>query len=115
MAAERRRNQPRLWFGGPILARRAGEREALALALICALDMYTTLWWVITGHAAEANPLLAPTFQTHPLAFVLVKSLSCLPALVLAPHLAGRHPRFTIWLLRVILAAYVVIYLAAVQ
>lgn len=109
-----RRNRLRLRFGGPLLARRAGEREALVLAIICAVDMYTTLFWVLLGHAVEANPLLAPTFQTHPLAFVLLKSLTCLPALWMAQRLARRHPRFVVWLLRGIIAAYIAIYAVAV-
>ena len=108
---ERRRGRQGLQFRGPLLMRRAGEKEALALALVCALDMYTTLYWVVMGQAIEANPLLAPTFQAHPVAFVAVKSLSCLPALFLAPRLARRHPRFTVWLLRAVIAAYIAIYL----
>ena len=110
-AIERRRGRLGLQFRGPLLMRRAGEKEALVLAMICALDMYTTLYWVITGHAIEANPLLAPTFEAHPVAFVAVKSLSCLPALILAPRLARRHPHFTVWLLRAVIAAYILIYL----
>lgn len=109
----RTRWRPR--FSGPLLARRAGEREAILLTLVCALDMYTTLWWVLTGRAIEANPLLAWTFARDPLTFVLVKSGSCLPALVLAPRLGRRHPRFATLLLRGVLAAYVLIYLGAVR
>ena len=113
--SERRRNGWRPRFGGVLLARRAGEREALLLGLVCAIDMYTTLWWVATGHAVEANPLLAATLQTHPLAFVLVKCLFCLPALILAPRLARRRPEFTVWLLRAVIAAYIGIYVFAIR
>ncbi len=103
-----------LCFRGPFHARHAADREALLLVLICALDMYTTLWWVATGHATEANPLLAPTFEARPLAFVLTKSVLCLPSILLATHLARRHPHFTAWLLRAVTAAYVLIYLVAI-
>ena len=102
-------------FGGVLLARRAGEREALLLGLVCAVDMYTTLWWVVTGHAVEANPLLAATLQVHPMAFILVKCLFCLPALILAPRLARRRPEFTVWLLRAVIAAYIGIYVTAIR
>jgi hypothetical protein len=115
VAGDKRRGRLRLWFGGPLLARRTGEREALVLTIICALDMYTTLWWVITGEATEANDNLAWTFEHHPVTFVLVKSLSCLPALLMAPRLARRHPRFTVWLLRGIIVAYVGYYLMAAR
>lgn len=113
--SERRRGGLRLQFGGRLLARRAGEREALLLAAVCALDMYTTVFWVVSGHAVEANPLLAWLFDFHPLAFTITKSVSCLPALVLAPHLARRHPRFTVLLLRAVIAAYLAIYFLNVR
>ena len=77
--------------------------------------MYTTLWWVVTGRAVEANPLLAPTLQAHPVAFVFAKCFSCIPAVLLAPRLGKRHPHFTVWLLRAIITAYVVIYLSAIR
>lgn len=116
-AARVERRRARGWslrFGGHLLARRVGEREVLVLTLICALDMYTTLFWVLSGHATEANPLLARAFDLHPITFVLVKCVTSLPALLLAGRLARRHPRFTVWLLRTITAAYIGIYLTYV-
>ncbi len=104
-----------LQFRGPLRVRRAGEREALLLTFLCALDMYTTLWWVMTGSAVESNALLAWTFNHHPLYFVALKSAACLPALLLAPRLARNHPRFTVWLLRGILVAYIGYYLMNVK
>lgn len=102
-------------FTGPLRCRRAAERETLLLTFICALDMYTTLWWVVMGYATEANQLLAWTFDHHPVTFVAVKCISCLPALLMAPRLAQRRPQFTIWFLRVIIVAYVGYYLLNVQ
>jgi len=102
-------------FAGPLRVRRAGEREALLLTFLCALDMYTTLWWVVTGSAIESNALLAWTFNHHPLYFVALKSAACLPALLLAQRLARNHPVFTVWLLRFILVAYVGYYLLNVK
>jgi hypothetical protein len=92
-----RRQGWRPHFRGPLRMRRAGEKEAFLLAVICALDMYTTLYWVVMGYASEANQLLAWTFEHHPAMFVAVKGASCIPALILAPRLAQRHPRFTVW------------------
>ena len=112
---ERRRRRLRLHFGGRLLIRRTGEREALILGAVCALDMYTTIYWVVSGHAVEANPLLAWLFDYHPMAFTLAKAGSCLPALLLAPRLARTHPRFTVLLLRAVIAAYVLIYLMNVR
>jgi len=101
-------------FGGVLRLRRAAEREAFLLTLVCALDMFTTLYWVMTGRATEANGGLAWTFHYHPFWFVVVKCASCFPALLLARRLALRRPRFTAWLLRVILIVYVTYYFASV-
>lgn len=107
---KKRRGFPSLRFGGQLQARRAGEREALVLGLICTIDMLTTLWWVVFGQADEANALLSWTFRSHPATFVLVKCATCLPALILAPRLAERRKTFTVWLLRVIIVLYVGLY-----
>jgi hypothetical protein len=77
--------------------------------------MMTTLYWVSNGTAVEANPLLQWTFDHHPVAFVIVKMLATLPAIVLAPRLAQKHPTFTIWLLRAVIATYVGVYFAGIQ
>jgi hypothetical protein len=74
--------------------------------------MITTLWWVVFGHATEANGLLAWTFKFHPAAFVVAKCASWLPALILAPKLARRRKVLTVWLLRAIIVLYVVLYFA---
>jgi len=112
---ERRANTLRFDFSKKLRIRRAGEREVLLLTLVCALDMYTTIWWVLTGQAHEGNKLIAWTFSHNPVLFVLIKCGSCLPALLLAPYLAQRHPKLTIWLLRGILVAYIGLYLANVK
>ncbi|MCX6366614.1 MAG: DUF5658 family protein [Armatimonadetes bacterium] len=114
-AVAQRRNDLRLLFRGPLVLRRAAEKEALLLAVICMADMFTTLYWVTMGHAVEANHLLAWTFNVHPVTFVLVKSISCMPAVLLAPLLARRHKNFTVWLLRIIIAVYVLTYFKLAQ
>jgi hypothetical protein len=114
-SAERRAKRFRINFGRRFLLRRAGEKETLALTLLCALDMYTTLWWVITGRAVEGNKFIAWTFRYDPVVFVLVKCATCLPALLGAPYLARRHPKTTVWLLRGIFIAYVALYFGNVQ
>ncbi len=110
VSALNRRDLLRLTFRGPVVLRRAAEKEAFFLAFICTADMYTTLLWVILGYATEANPLLAWTFDSHPLTFVMVKSATTIPAVLMAPLLARRHRTFTVWLLRAIIVAYIVSY-----
>ncbi len=110
-----RRRMGKLSFGGQLCLRRAGEKEAFLLALICAVDMYTTLWWVAHGEAHEANPLLAWTFQHHPVWFVVVKCVSCLPGIFLLTTLAQRRRQLTVWLLRLAVVVYLSIYLWGIQ
>lgn len=48
------------------------------------IDAVVTLFWVSTGRASEANPLMAPLLQGNAVLFVLVKlSLVMLGVLVL--------------------------------
>ena len=115
VSALNRRLFSRLSFRGPLVLRRVAEKEAFILAFICMADMYTTLFWVTLGYATEANDVLAWTFDSHPLTFVMVKSVSCVPAVLLAPMLARRHQVFTVWLLRTIIGCYVVAYLRLAQ
>lgn len=97
-------------FSGRFRMRRAGEKESVILGIVCAADMLTTLYWVMTGQAEESNPVLGWTFAGHPVVFVIIKCLACMPALILAPKLAQSHRKFTIWLLRAIIVAYIAVY-----
>jgi hypothetical protein len=114
-AETNRRQRWRAFFGGRLMCRRAAEKESLILGLLCMLDMYTTLYWVVFGEASEANPVLAWTFKWHEGIFVAVKSLSCLPAVILAPRLAQKYPFFTVWLLRLVIVAYIWLYFTHVR
>lgn len=105
-----RRGRWRPNFSGKFRMRRAGEKESVLLGIICSMDMLTTLFWVMTGQAVEANPILGWTFRGHPVTFVVIKCLACMPALILAPKLAQSHRTFTVWLLRTIIVAYLLVY-----
>ncbi len=98
----------------PFDIRRPAAVEVLLLLALCSLDMFSTIYWVRTGQATESNPFLAWTFHLHPLLFVLVKVGTYLPPLLLAAYLARRHPRLVTILLRVVILAYVGLYLYGV-
>ena len=98
----------------PFDIKRPAAAEVLALLTLCAVDMYSTIYWVKTGQATEANPLLAWTFDLHPLIFVLIKAGTFLPTLILAAYMAREHPRTMTLLLRVVILAYIGIYLVGV-
>lgn len=103
-----------LEFGGHFKALYPGEREAMILALVCAIDMLTTLWWVTHGIASEANPILAWTLQHHPLLFVLFKCATFLVPLFLVTRLGRERPEFTRCALSIACIAYITIYTLAV-
>ena len=98
----------------PFDVRRPAAAEVLAMLILCAADMYSTIYWVKTGQATEANPLLAWTFDLHPLVFVLIKAGTFLPTLTLAAYMARKHPRTVTLLLRAVIFAYIAIYLVGV-
>ena len=98
----------------PFDIRRPAAVEVLLLLALCSLDMFSTIYWVRTGQATESNPFLAWAFHLHPLLFVLVKVGTYLPPLLLASYLARRHPRLVTILLRVVILAYVGLYLYGV-
>lgn len=94
----------------PFDIRRPAAAEVLTLLLVCALDMYSTIYWVRIGMATEANPFLAWTFHLHPVVFVLIKAATFVPTLLLAAYMARRHPRTVTLLLRFVILAYLAIY-----
>ena len=98
----------------PFDLKRPAAAEVLILLLVCAVDMYSTVYWVRAGVAIEANPLLAWTFHVHPVLFVLIKTATFLPTLALAAFLARRHPAKVTLLLRGVILAYIAIYLIGV-
>ncbi len=68
-------------------------------------DAVFTLWWVLTGRAREANPLLAQIIDYSPVLFILVKTTLCSLGLVLLWRLR-RRPLAVIGLMIVFLAYY---------
>jgi hypothetical protein len=72
--------------------------------------MLSTLFWVMSGQAQEANPMLGWTFKGHPIVFVIIKCLACIPALILATRLAQSQRTFTEWLLRIVIISYIALY-----
>ena len=60
------------WIGKPAHFRwLAGIVRTVLVLNLC--DAVLTLWWVETGFATEANPLIAETVEQHPVLFVVVK------------------------------------------
>lgn len=88
----------------PILA------ETGLLALICVLDMASTLVLVQLGLAVEANPILAWTLEGSGWVFLVVKTLSFLVPLVIIEYLRTHTPRFIPLALRAGVVGYLAVY-----
>ncbi len=84
--------------------------ETWLLALICILDMASTLVLVRMGLAREANPLLAWSLEGSGAAFVLIKTFSFLVPLAIIEGLRERCPKFIPWALRAGAVGYLLVY-----
>jgi hypothetical protein len=84
--------------------------DSVLFACICLLDMLSTIYFVQSGGATEANPVLAGTFRYGIWCFVLAKLCSFMPALVVAAYFRDRYPSFIGVCLRGAMIAYAIIY-----
>lgn len=94
--------------------RRQISAETAAIALICCVDLLTTLFWVSQGKAKEGNPVMAYFLQIGTGAFISAKVLTFAPALVAAEWYRQRNPAFVKRLLQWVIVAYLAIYIAGV-
>ena len=89
--------------------------ESLILAVICAVDMFSTMWLVGAGHAVEANPLMA--FYIHAgglAAFAGAKALMFLGPIFSLEVLRRRRPLFVRTALRLAVVLYLAVYCVGV-
>lgn len=88
--------------------------DSLLFGFICLIDMVSTVYFVCTGMAREANPWLAYWMDQGVVSFVFVKLLSFLPTLAVAAYYRNTYPKFIEVGLRCALAGYVAIYVGSV-
>ena len=88
--------------------------DSLLLFLVCTADMCSTLYWVHTGTASEANPWMAFCLVHGDAAFVAAKFASFLPLLAFAAYYRARRPRLIAISLRGTVVLYAAVYLLAV-
>jgi hypothetical protein len=85
-------------------------RETWLLGLFCTLDMLFTVWLLHKGLAKEANPVMEFYVDRGLWAFIAVKSLLFVAPLTVLELLRRKRPRFVQTLLRVGIAAYLLVY-----
>jgi hypothetical protein len=85
--------------------------EIRLLAVVCLLDLISTVWLLHTGRAIEANPVMQfYLINGGTLCFIIVKALMfCGPVFILE-QIRKKKPQFIRILFRSYLAAYVVLY-----
>ena len=88
--------------------------DSLLLLFICVADMCSTLYWVHSGAASEANPWMAFCLQHGTAAFCCAKMLTFLPLLALTAYYRPRRPRLIAISLRGTCILYALIYSVAV-
>src|SRR5438105_4478450 len=70
-------------------------RESLIIVCIGVVDLATTLYWVHTHGAQEANPLFRHYLAMGPVWFALMKMVLLLAPVFLLEWARRRRPRFT--------------------
>lgn len=85
--------------------------ESIAITVVCVFDLLTTLVLVAVGLAEEANPLMALCLRHSMVTFCLVKLGTMLALVGLAEWYRKRNPAFVRKIMRVAVAAYVLLYL----
>jgi hypothetical protein len=83
--------------------------ENIILAVICTADMLVTAFAVSIGIATEQNPLMAACLRHGIWAFLIIKSLSFIPFVLLTEWYRRNNPDFARFASR----CAIVLYLAA--
>ncbi len=82
--------------------------ETTAIVAVGCFDLLSTVYFVATKQAVEANPLFASILRGYgPVGFVTMKALLLGVPLIIAEWARRKSPRFVRNALRVCLAAYV--------
>lgn len=85
--------------------------ESAVLALVCLLDLATTLFWVSYREAAEGNPIMAFYLQRGgATGFIIAKIILCAVPLFVTEWARQYRPNFVRTALRVGIAAYLTFY-----
>ncbi|HLK59784.1 MAG TPA: DUF5658 family protein [Chthonomonadaceae bacterium] len=89
-------------------------RESWVIAAIGLADLVTTLVWMRCYGADEANPLFAFFWQHGAWAFIAAKGFFLLGPLLVLEWARRRDPRFVLLASRVVIVAYLLLYIVGV-
>ena len=88
--------------------------DSLTLAGVCLADMLSTLYWLHSGAAREANPVMAHSLQNGYGAFCAQKLASFLPLILFCAYYRSRRPRLVAIALRGTTVLYILFYIVGV-
>lgn len=91
---------------------RAISLESKILIVICVADMLSTLIAVLSGFAAEQNPLMAACLRHSIWTFVAVKTASFVPFVVAIEYYRAYNPVFARNACRAAILLYVFVYVS---
>lgn len=91
--------------------KRRVSTESIILVAICLVDMLSTLYFVLTGHASERNPLMAFCLHHSPVWFILVKIASFIPFVAAVEIYRRKNHAFAIAACRLAIIAYLVTFI----
>ncbi|MBI2843479.1 MAG: hypothetical protein HYX78_08775 [Armatimonadetes bacterium] len=80
--------------------------ESIVLSLLCLADMLSTLILVSLGVAVEQNPLMAACLRHSPVTFLLIKTASFVPFILLTEWYRRRNPAFARSAARIAIVLY---------
>lgn len=87
------------------------SNESLILVAICLADMFSTLYFVLTGAAVEQNPIMAACFRQSPGMFVFVKMISFVPFVIAVELYRKKNPDFALKACRCAIVLYLVTFI----
>lgn len=85
--------------------------ESIILAIICMADMFSTLLFVSLGHATEQNPLMAACLKHSAMMFIVAKTASFLPFIVVVEWYRRQKPQFARNATRAAIILYLLAYM----
>ena len=85
--------------------------EGMILFTICVTDMLLTLFFIQNGYAVEQNPLMRICLEHNWVTFVIVKTISFVPAIAILEWHKKINPSLVSWIYKILIVLYIIVYI----
>ena len=85
--------------------------EGMILFTICVTDMLLTLFFIQNGYAVEQNPLMRICLEHNWVTFVIVKTISFVPAIAILEWHKKTNPNLVSWIYKILIVLYIIVYI----